>query len=286
MVTSFFMHKPLVGLLLLGVAACAHSKPPPLQTMTLAAYKASYRDTKAPKTNVCSADFGLLAQEIDGMNALLEAFLGGTSAPAEGVWSEEHLTLLADAQKVLPATLDAYESELKQANVCKFKKGDLSEPAKKGLEYVRQARSRLVEAPALIAGVELKQAVQKWHQGLVSEEQSAQAQWCPPKPKPGSIEIYFAFQDEKGHWEWHFCDGGRVQAQGGGPGEFVPPVGDKKKHKPKPYLDAALKYPNSEVHRPPSAPAPVPAAEKAEAPPDKPAEDKDKAEPTTPPPDP
>jgi hypothetical protein len=276
---------------LAGVAACAHPKPPPTQSFSLAAYKASYRDTKAAKTSLCSAEGPAIAQEIDGMNALLESFLGETSAPADGVWTDEHLALLRDAQKLLPPVLDGYESELKQVTACKWKKLDLAEPDHKGLEYVHLTRGRLVDAPGLMASVELGRALKKWHGSLAEEEQSAQAQWCPPKPKAGSIEIYFAFQDEKGHWEWHFCDGGRVQAMGGGPGEFIPPANDKKKRKPKPYLDAALKYPNSEVHKAPAAPPPPAAAAEAPAPEpaneeSKPAKDKDKVEPESPPAEP
>lgn len=298
------MRKPLVGCLLLWVAACAHPKPPGLQTFSLATYKASYRDARAPKTSVCSEDPATLVKELEAMNAVLEAFLQATSAPVEGIWSDEHVALLGDGQKQLPPALDAYEAELHQASSCK--KVNAAETVKKGLEYVRQAKARLTEAQTTIAAVQHRQAVKKWHDGLNAEEQSAQAQWCPPKPKPGSVDIYFALQDEKGHWEWHFCDGVRVQAEGSGPGEFIPPIGDKKKRKPKPYLDAALKYPTSEVHHAPAPPKVAeaePEKEKETAAPDnaapapaekdKPAAEKEKqaaekgeAEPEAPPPEP
>jgi hypothetical protein len=278
------MRKARVGLFLLSLAACSHPKPPPLESFKLEAYQASYRDPAAPKTSVCGAEPKALAKEMSGMEELLAGFLESTSAPSDGVWTDEHLALLRESQDAMAKVLDTYQAELAQVLKCKFdKKLGFDDLDKKSEELIRQSRSRIADAPGLLAAVEARKATKKWHEGLPGEEDSAKGQWCPPKPKPGASDVYFAFKDENGHAEWLFCDGAKVKSDGSGAPEWTPGAvedGGKKKKKskptPKPYLEAAAKYPEKEIHKAPAG-APAPEAQKSAS------DEKDKAEPSSPP---
>jgi hypothetical protein len=267
------MRKARVGLFLLCLAACSHPQPPPLQSFKLEAYQANYRDPAAPKSSVCGAEPKALAKELSGMGDLLSAFLESTSAPSDGAWSEDHLALLKASQDSLGKVLDTYQAELFGVVKCKFdKKLGIDELVQKSEELVGQARKRIDEAPGLLAAVEARAATKKWHDGLPGEEESAKGQWCPPSPRPGSSDVYFAFKDESGHAEWLFCDGSKVKAEASGAPEWIPGAAaeekvSKKKKKakaptPKPYLEAAAKYPAKEIHQAPSG---APAADKPKA---------------------
>jgi hypothetical protein len=273
------MRKARVGLFLLSLAACSHPKPPPLQSFKLEAYRADYRDPAAPKTSVCGAEPKALAKEMSGMEELLSAFLQSTSAPSDGVWSDDHLALLKASQDSMGKVLDVYQAELAQVVKCKFdKKLGFDELLPKSEELIGQARKRIDEGPGLLAAVDARKATKKWHDGLPGEEESAKGQWCPPKLRPGASDVYFAFKDESGHSEWLFCDGSKVKADGSGAPEWIPGAAEesgKKKKKaakptPKPYLEAAAKYPEKEIHKAPASGA-APSAEKPKS------DDKDKA---------
>src|SRR5579863_841628 len=167
----FPMRKARVGLFLLSLAACSHPKPPPLESFKLEAYQASYRDPAAPKTSVCGAEPKALAKEMSGMEELLAGFLESTSAPSDGVWTDEHLALLRESQDAMAKVLDTYQAELAQVLKCKFdKKLGFDDLDKKSEELIRQSRSRIADAPGLLAAVEARKATKKWHEGLPGEE--------------------------------------------------------------------------------------------------------------------
>src|SRR5687768_1550341 len=75
--------------------------------VTLAGKTASYHDWA--KANPCQADVKMVVGDLDSTSALLNEYLGQTSAGVEGMWSSEQITLLEEGVVVLPALLDATE---------------------------------------------------------------------------------------------------------------------------------------------------------------------------------
>jgi hypothetical protein len=79
------------------------------------------------------------------------------------------------------------------------------------------------------------------------------------KPAPGPV-LFHAFEDEKSHAEWLFCDGAKVVASPGNPPAFEAPAPDAAAKKPKKapdaklYLEAQAKFPPAEVSRAPKLP--------------------------------
>ncbi|MHB8875471.1 MAG: hypothetical protein ACYC8T_17445 [Myxococcaceae bacterium] len=249
----------VLPVLLLGLTGCGHKKlPPPIeQKLTLGGNVATYRDYR--KGVVCDMEPHRLESDLDSMNALLVSFLGQTSASREGMWADEHVSLLEGAVQALPAALDGHESALSGMRRCKFDtKADLGETARKGEELARQSRKRLADAPGLLTWLNAKRAVEKWREAQPAAQQAGREEWCPPSPRPGAPDLFYA-SAEGGQTRWYFCDGSLVTAEGASPPQFLgsPAEGKKaKKPQPKPYLEAAAKYPSSEVQRPPPMPAP------------------------------
>jgi hypothetical protein len=67
--------------------------------------------------------------------------------------------------------------------------------------------------------------------------------------------VFYAFEDEAGRTEWHFCDGSKVVAVPGDLPKVVPPVGRKAgKRSPKAQLEQARAFPAAEVQRAPKLP--------------------------------
>jgi hypothetical protein len=188
------------------------------------------------------------------MNALLISFLGQTSASRDGMWADEHLALLEQAQKALPPALDGHQSAVGGLAACPLDpESDFAGTVRTGEELARQARKRLDEAPALLAYISAKRAIERWTEAQPAAQQASREQKCPAKPKPGAPALYYAAQDPAGKSRWYFCDGAVVTADGGGAPQLVPGA---KKSLPKPYLDAATAWPAAEIQRPPKLPEP------------------------------
>ena len=123
-------------------------------------------------------------------------------------------------------------------------------------------------AVALLPRLKERLEVNKWKAAQADAMKTGKESWCPEKPKPGAVpEIYYASTDETGKTEWVFCDEMKVDAAEGGKPELVLEDPKKKPKNAKGYLDAAAKYPASEVQH-----APKPGEKAAEQ---KPEEKKD-----------
>ncbi len=223
--------------------------------VTLAAKTATTHDWS--KSSPCQAEPKLVLGDLDSTSALLNDYLGQTSAGIEGMWSSEQITLLEEGVVVLPPLLDATEKTTAaiSRNGCRFlKETGFSEPVKKVIELGEQTRRRIADAPALAEGLALKASLKAWKDKQPEARAGAKTEWCPAKLKPGApIDIYFAAEDEKGLTEWLFCDDSRVVASPGGAPVFEAAAAMKKKPKDKPYLLTAASYPASDVQRAPRA---------------------------------
>lgn len=229
--------------------------PPPETLVTLGGVKASARDW-AKVGDLCAVDPKLVQADFESMDALLANFLGQTSAGPEGSWADEHVTLLEEAQRVLPTPLDLQKRALNQAGKagCRFeglhRTGELTDMAKK----------RLAEAPELLEMVRARKALAAWKDGLRATQAAANERVCAAKKPSGGPVVFAAFEDERGRTEWLFCDGSKVAAAPGSLPAWEPPPADaaakkaKKPPEPKSYLDAQAKYPRSEVSRAPKLP--------------------------------
>lgn len=232
---------------------------PPEAFVTLGGLRATYRDYSSVP-DLCFLEPKVLRGDLDSMNALLANVLGQTSAGPEGVWADEHVALLEQAQKVLPVPLDLEQRALAQAAKasCRF------EGLGRAKEMNEMARRRLAEAPELLEVVKAKKALAAWKSGLPEVQQAAKDKACAPpakgsKPAPGPV-VYAAFEDEKNHAQWLFCDGAKVAASPGNPPAFEAPPADPTAKKPKKapeakvYLEAQAKFPAADVNRAPKLP--------------------------------
>lgn len=249
-----------------AVVGCGKKRvaPPTEKSVTLLGKKGVYRDWS--QTSPCDVEPRTLKGDAESMNALLNEVLGQTSADENGVWSDEQVALLEDGPMLLPAALGANETLVKRAAGCAFVDADgVKAPLKTLEELTAQTRRRLELSATLLPKLKAKAALAKWKEGLPAAVTAAKAEWCAAKPKPGAVpDIFFAFEDETGKTEWHFCDGCKVVAAAGKPPALEPSAtAHKKKPKDKPYLDGAAKYPASDVQRAPKLPAAAAPAEPA-----------------------
>ncbi|MDP3233419.1 MAG: hypothetical protein Q8N26_11630 [Myxococcales bacterium] len=232
---------------------------PPEAFVTLGGTRATYRDWSRV-SDLCAIDPKIMQQDFDSMNALLANFLGQTSAGPEGIWADEHVTLLEEAQRELPVALDLQKRGLNQAS----KAGCRFEGLLRTQELTDLGRKRLAEAPELLVIVKAKKALAAWKEGRPTAQQAASERSCAPPAKgqraPAGPVLFAAFEDEKGHTEWLFCDGSKVAASPGNLPAFAPPAPDaaakkpKKAPEPKAYLEAQSKFPSAEVSRAPRLP--------------------------------
>lgn len=249
----------LVALVLSTACAKRIVTVPTEATVTLGGLKATYRDWSRVM-DLCMVEPATVQRDFDSMNALLANFLGQTAAGPEGAWGEEHVALLDEGQRVLPAPLSVQKRSLEQVRKagCKFTGLTQTE------ELTEQALNRVAAAPALLEHVKAKKAVAAWKEALPVAQQSAKDKACVPPAKgqraPPAPVLFAAFEDEKGRTEWLFCDGAKVAASPGNvPAyEAAPPDPAKKAKKapdPKAYLEAQAKFPSADVSRAPKLPA-------------------------------
>jgi hypothetical protein len=232
---------------------------PPEAFVTLGGQRATYRDFSSIP-DLCFLDPKVVHGDFDSMGVLLANFLGQTSAGPDGMWAEEHVALLEEAQKVLPVALDLQQRGLGQAAKasCSF------QGLTRAKELNEMARRRLAEAPELLEVVKAKKALAAWKDALPASHQAAKDKACAPpakgaKPPPGPV-VYAAFEDEKNRAEWLFCDGAKVAASPGNPPAYEAPPADPAAKKPKKapdakaYLEAQAKFPAADVSRAPRLP--------------------------------
>lgn len=250
---------------LCALIGCQKRVPAPAaNTVELAGLKAPWRDYAAAKVDVCElAEPKMFASDVEAMNALLTKFVDQTSGGMEGVWSEEQAKLLEDGAAQLKPALDAHEAALRASNRCKFDAAlDFDRTRRKSEELSKLARKR-IEDPALLEYAKKSAALLAWKDRQPEEHRGAREQWCPPKAKRGSPDIYYVFTDENGQTEYLFCDGSKVVAAEGKKPEYVSP--DAKRVPIRPYLDAAASYPAEEIIEAPRLPAPKAATEDEES---------------------
>jgi len=243
----------LACLLGAAVVGCGKKRisPGADQSLTLAGKTATWHDWK--KAQICDVDELRVESDFASMKELLLSALGQTSASFDGAWSDENLAVLDAMPKQLPPALDALDKGLADAAHCKW-----SEQSKvPGLltplgELVGQAHRKTDGATTLAAKVRGHQALKAWRDKQPGAREQAKKDWCPPKPKPGQPDIFYAFEDETGHGEWLFCDDSKVTvASPGAAPTFEAAATAKKKPKDKPYLDEAAKYPVGDIQRAP-----------------------------------
>ncbi len=251
----------VVGAVLLaaGVGGCARRNvtPPPEAFVSLGGKQAPYR-AWARVDDLCAVDPQQFRSEQDAMTALLAEWLGQTSAPADGAWDDEHLALLEEGARQLPAALSVQQAALAKTETvgCTF---EGLGPAK---ELNGQARRRVADADALVPQIKARLALAKWKAERPQAHGAARTQRCPPKPPKASAPpvVFFAAEDEAARLEWHFCDGSLVFATPGNePAWEAPPAVKKPKKLPDPkrWLEAAAAFPGEDISRAPKLPRKV-----------------------------
>lgn len=253
----------MVGLCIL-IGCPKRLTPPPEQKVALGGLEAPWRDYAGAKIDVCAlADPAIFASDLEAMNALLTRFVDQTAGGLDGVWSEDQAKLLEDGQKQLPPALEATDRAVRASLRCRF-------DARLNVEATRRKTEDLLKlARARVADTELAQyarasaAILAWRDKQPEDQQSAREQWCPPKPRRGSPDIFYVFTDENGQTEHLFCDGSKVVANEGEKPQYVAP--DSRKLPAKPYLDAAASYPQEDIQRAPRLPKKEQAAQNDDA---------------------
>ena len=246
------------------LSACAKRvTPPAAQSVEVAGVNATWRDYAGEKINVCEVDPQTLASELEAMNALLLKFVEQTSGGMEGAWSAEQAQLLEDGTKTLKPAVDAHDAAVRASLRCSFDpKLNMRDIQRKGEELVKQTNKRLGDAE-LLEYAKTSVALAKWKDRQPEEQRSAREQWCPPKPKRGSPDIFYVFSDENGQVAYLFCDGSKVTSVEGEKPQYVSP--DSKKVPARPYLDAAASYPPEEIQKAPRLPKKEPPPEETAA---------------------
>ncbi len=236
----------------LAVVGCAHKKAAPkspASSIDLAGKHAEYRDWRGQ--DACAVDAMTHWSQLEAWNALLTEFLAQTNKPADDPsWTPEQVKALEDAQANLGPALDGLDSQVSGTAKCPYPKtSGVQDSGKTADELSQQARKRLADAPAMIATLKEKLELNRWKAAQADAMKEARESWC--SGKPGAVEIFYAAEDETGKTEWHFCDDVKVITAQGGKPEVHVDEGKKKPKNAKAYLDAAVKWPASEVQHPP-----------------------------------
>lgn len=239
-----------------AVVGCAHKKaaPPPSATaIDLAGKHASYKDWRS--ADACKVDPLAHWTELEAMNGLLTDWLAQTKGAGDDPWTAEQVAALEGGITNLPPMLEALDSQASAVVKCKFPKSSgVDDSASASSDLVQQARKRLEGATALLPRVKAALEVNKWRADQAEAQKTAKESWCGGgKPKAGTVpDIYYGAVDETGKTEWLFCDDTKVVAlEGSKPEVHQDDPKAKKKPNAKGYVDAALKYPASELQHAP-----------------------------------
>lgn len=243
-----------IVLSVLAVGGCVRRvvEVPPEATVTLGGLSATTH-AWGRVDDLCAVDPKRFTDEQQALTALLAQWLGQTSAPADGAWDDEHLSLLEEGVKVLPTPLEYQRASLAKTETigCRF---EGLGPAK---ELNGQALRRVEEGPELAAQVRARLALAKWKEARPAAQQAAKDEQCATRLKPPAPILYFAAEDETARMEWLFCDGSKVVASPGNPPAWEPELMVKKGKKepdPKVWLEVASKFPPENVSRAPKLP--------------------------------
>jgi hypothetical protein len=220
-------------------------------SIDLAGKHASYRDWRG--ADACKADPMAHWADLEAMNALLTEFLAQTKQGPDEPWTLEQIATYEAAATALGPALDGLDSQTSAVGKCKFPRSSgVDEDSRTADDLSQQARRRLADAPTLLPKLKEKAELYKWKAAQLDAQQTGKDSWCGGTPKPGSVpDVYYASTDETGKTEWLFCDDTRVVAPEGAKPEVQLEDPKKKKPNARAYVDAALKYPPSEVQRAP-----------------------------------
>ncbi|MBL8956723.1 MAG: hypothetical protein JNK82_38470, partial [Myxococcaceae bacterium] len=180
-----------------------------------------------------------------------------------GVWTAEQIATLESATQTLGPGLDGIDSQVSGVGKCKNypKSSGVEDGAKEVATLSEQARKRLTDAPALLPVLKEKVALNAWKATQAEAMKTGKESWCGAKP---SADVYYGAVDETGTTEWLFCDETKVKQPEGGKAEVHVEAGKKPPRNAKQYVEAALKYPASELQKAPRPGAPAASGESAE----------------------
>lgn len=251
-----------VLLCLLILPGCfAPRRPPPMKTVKLAGWRASYRAYGSGGAGICDAEQRWLIDELSSVNGMLGSFLerAEESRPTDPALQR----LLSEATEVLPTVLDEHARNLERLRSCGFaSRGGFPALAQRGTKLVADIRALLENAPAELAYAKAVAALEAFRRDLPKMELDAR-RTCP---NDRSTELYFASEGEDGTRTWRFCDGARVLGRPGEPMAVLEPPNmtraQRRRFKESTYLDAANAFPRARLVSPPSVPPPPDTADK------------------------
>jgi hypothetical protein len=210
---------------------------------------ASYREWKTE--DPCKGDPAVLKKDLNSMNDLMSEFLTQTGMGIEGTWTDDQVNGLDSAQNELPPGVDALSKSVSLLKKCKMDP-QITSAVKKADDNIRDTRQRLQDAPSIIPVLKAKIVLTKWKADQAEALKSGREQWCAPSYKPGTVpDIFYAAEDEMGKTEFHFCNDVKVVTETGGKPALVDPDNKTKKKEHAKYLEAATKYPATEVQKAP-----------------------------------
>lgn len=154
---------------------------------------------------VCEAEPQWLAEELHGVNVMLEWFLAQGST-----WKESQLPMLEQAAKALPKMVAAQDLALRALPSCSFAKTSrFPEILTVGVPLVDAAKKEVTRLPELAQFVKHRVALEKWEKQRDARREENRARCAG---KQGEEVVFFAAADEFGTRTWEFCDGGVVVA--------------------------------------------------------------------------
>ncbi len=243
--------RSLVWVVALFVVGCAHKKAaaPTASSLDLAGKHVSYRDWRGQ--DACGSDAMTHWSDFEAWKALLTEFNNQTAAgPDDASWTAEQIATLEAATQTLGPALDGLDSQISGVGKCKNypKSSGVEDSAKEADALAQTARKKLADAPAMIPKLKEKLELNKWKAAQAEAMKTGKESWCGAKP---SADVYYGAVDETGTTEWLFCDETKVTAAEGAKPEVHVEAGKKAPRNAKQYIDAAQKYPASELQRAP-----------------------------------
>jgi len=242
--------RSLVWVIALFVVGCAHKKAaaPAASNLDLAGKHVSYRDWRGQ--DACAADAMVHWSDFEAWKALLTEFNAQTGGAADDPWTAEQVATLESATQTLGPALDALDSQVSGVGKCTNfpKSSGVADGAKEADELAQTARKRLADAATKLPRLKDNLELNTWKAAQGDAMKTGKESWCGAKP---SADVYYGAIDETGKTEWLFCDEVKVTAVEGAKPEVHVEPGKKKPHNTKQYIDAALKYPASELQKAP-----------------------------------